>query len=200
VKWVVIILGSILAIVLIAFVVGVMLPRDHVASSTAVVRGSPDEVWRAITTVSDFPRWRNDVKRVEVLDSASGRLRWREETGFGPMTLEQVEAEPPRRFVTRLADTSDGFGGTWTYEIAPEAAGSRVTITERGFVDNALFRFMSRFIFGHYRTQQDYLRALGKRFGEEVIPEKVAERSRSSGGGRAASAGPLPAEGPATTS
>jgi hypothetical protein len=41
-------------------------------------------------------------------------------------------------------------------------------VTERGWIANPVFRFMSRFIFGYYGTQESYVRALGKRFGEEV--------------------------------
>jgi hypothetical protein len=33
-----------------------------------------------------------------------------------------------------------------------------------------MFRFMSRFIFGHTKTMETYLRALGQKFGEEVAP------------------------------
>jgi hypothetical protein len=89
-------------------------------------------------------------------------------SGFGPITFEQQESIPERRFVARIADTDQGFGGTWTYDIEPATNGSRVTITERGFVTNPLFRFMSRFVFGYHGTQEAYLRALGKRFGGPV--------------------------------
>jgi hypothetical protein len=45
-----------------------------------------------------------------------------------------------------------------------------VTITERGLVGNPIFRFVSRFVIGQTATMDSYLRALGKRFGEEVTP------------------------------
>ncbi|HMA23731.1 MAG TPA: hypothetical protein VKP00_07045, partial [Gemmatimonadaceae bacterium] len=50
---------------------------------------------------------------------------------------------------------------------------SRVTIVERGSVYNPLFRFVSRFFMGHTATIDAYLRALGKRFGEEPVPVVV---------------------------
>ena len=38
---------------------------------------------------------------------------------------------------------------------------------------NVLFRFLSRFVFGHHATFAGYVRALGRRFGEEVTPERL---------------------------
>ena len=45
-----------------------------------------------------------------------------------------------------------------------------MTVTEQGWVANPLFRFLSRVVFGHYGTLDSYLTALGKRFGEDVMP------------------------------
>lgn len=44
-----------------------------------------------------------------------------------------------------------------------------------GWVANPLFRFLSRFVFGHYRTLESYARALGRRFNQEVTPVHQAE-------------------------
>ena len=84
---------------------------------------------------------------------------------MGPVIMEVQESEPPTRFVTRIADPDQPFGGTWTFEIVPSGAGSRVTITERGEVYNPIFRVMSRFVFGYTGTMQSYLAALTARFG-----------------------------------
>jgi uncharacterized protein YndB with AHSA1/START domain len=164
-KWTLIIIGSLVAIVLLVTVVGALLPRDHVARSYTLLRAAPDTVWQTITDVAGAPAWR-DVQKVEVLTDGAGPLRWREHGKYGPITFEQIESVRPSKFVARIADTDQGFGGTWTYDIVPEGKGSRVTITENGFVTNPIFRFMSRFVFGYHGTQEEYLRALGKKFGE----------------------------------
>jgi hypothetical protein len=44
--------------------------------------------------------------------------------------VEVVEATPPSRFVTRIADPDQLFGGSWTVQIARDGVGSRVTVTE----------------------------------------------------------------------
>jgi hypothetical protein len=66
--------------------------------------------------------------------------------------------------VTRIRDTDLGYSGQWTYSFTPENGGTLVTITEDGEVSNVLFRFMSRYIFGHTATIDGYLESLAKRF------------------------------------
>jgi uncharacterized protein YndB with AHSA1/START domain len=150
--------------------VGSRLPRDHVASRRALIRRPPAEVFAAIQDFGRAAEWRGDVKRVSVLGEVGGRLRFREEGAHGAMTLEVMELVPGERLVTRIADPELPFGGTWTYELKPAAAGTEIEITERGFVKPALFRALARYVFGHHRTLEQYLRALGKRFGEDVAP------------------------------
>jgi hypothetical protein len=81
--------------------------------------------------------------------------------------METVEMVPPQKLVTRIADPKLPFGGTWAFEIAPTAEGATLRITERGYVTNPFFRFMSRFVFGQTSTMESYLRSLAKKFGEE---------------------------------
>ena len=63
--------------------------------------------------------------------------------------------------MTRIDSKSLPFGGTWTYEVQPEADGrSRLQITEDGEIYNPVFRFVSRFVIGQTRTINSYLEAL----------------------------------------
>ena len=82
-----------------------------------------------------------------------------------------MEEVPPSRLVTRIADEELPFGGSWTFELRPDGAGTLLTITERGFVKNVIFRALARYVFTHHRTLEQYLRTLGRRFGVEVKPE-----------------------------
>ena len=169
-RWPFIILAVLAGVPIAVVGVGVLLPREHTATSHATINAPPDSVWSALTDVDDFPAWRDDVARVEVLPARDGHRIWREVGKHDAITFEQVEAEPPRRLVSRIADPSLPFGGIWTYVVSPEGPGSRVTITEDGVVHNPIFRFVSRFVFGHHASQEAYLRALGRRFGHEARP------------------------------
>ena len=124
------------------------------------INATPERVWAAITDVDAFPQWRADVSRVE-RDAGAGT--WIEHGSNGRLTFAVERAEPPRTLVTRIADRSLPFGGTWTYEIEPAGGGSVLTITEQGEIYNPVFRFMSRFVFGYESTMKSYLSSLTTR-------------------------------------
>ena len=44
--------------------------------------------------------------------------------------------------------------------VTPEGSGTRLTITERGEVYNPVFRFMSRFVFGHTASLDRFAESL----------------------------------------
>jgi uncharacterized protein YndB with AHSA1/START domain len=167
------IVAFLVALAGIAGIWGMTLPKRHLAISTAVYRVPPDSVWAAITDWPGSAAWRSDVKRVERLPDHDGHEVWDQVGDEGHWPLEILEQVPPALLVAVVADSSQGFGGTWTYTIEPEGTGSRVTISENGFVDPPIFRFLARFVFGLHSTQQAYLRGLGTRFGETVTPERV---------------------------
>ena len=168
-RWIVIAGAVLVALVLVVVLVGLALPTGHVASRTAPLPQPPETVWATITDVRAVPEWRRRVTEVEVLPPAEGRARWRERGRDGTITFETVEADPPRRLVSRIADPGLPFGGSWTYDIAPAPGGSTITITERGEVYNPIFRFVSRFIIGHQATMDAYLADLSARLGGGAV-------------------------------
>ena len=82
------------------------------------------------------------------------------EIKFGDVPMRFERQEPPSLLVARVDGNDLPFGGTWTYRIAPAPGGSELTITEDGEVYNVIFRFMSRFVFGHYATMDAYIENL----------------------------------------
>ena len=150
---------------------GSRLPRMHTASRSMVLHQTPEDVYKVVRDFGKMPEWRLELKRVEVEDRPGEGVRFREESKSGTVNYEVVEDIPAQRLVTRILDTNLGYSGKWTYTFAPEGNGTRVSITEDGEVSNILFRFMSRYIFGHTATIDAYLRSLAKRFGEDVVPQ-----------------------------
>ena len=163
---------AVVLLVAIVFVTGMMLPKTHTASIRAHYTKPPQQVFDAIYDVEHAPSWRTGLDSVRII-ARDPRLQWQESSSFGTMTFVLDEMAVPTRLVASIADTTQGFGGRWTYDIGPDGSGSVVTITEDGEVYSPLFRFMSRFVFGHYRTLEQFARDLGKKFGEDVTPERV---------------------------
>ena len=152
----IIVVGIIVALVAAIVAIGYMLPVKHVAVRERTFAAPPERVFAAIATPADYPRWRRDVRQVELLPEENGRPRFRETGSDGAITFRIEALEPDRRLVTRIAERLP-FGGSWTFELAPAGAGTTLRITEDGEVYNPIFRFMSRFVFGHHRTIERYL-------------------------------------------
>jgi hypothetical protein len=156
----ILIVGALVALVLLLIAIGYALPIGHVATRETRLAGPPERVFGLLRDVEKFPTWRSDVESVEV-PATTPALRWRER-GDNDITFEMETVDAPRKIVTRIADRTLPFGGSWTYELSPHDGGTRLAITENGEVYNPLFRFMSRFVFGHTATLDRYLADLGQ--------------------------------------
>jgi hypothetical protein len=163
-----IVLATLLGLVVLVALVGWSLPVKHRASRQASFTASPDAVYAVISAPRDFPSWRSKVKSVEMLPDNEHHLSFREVGDDGSILYVVDEAIPSRRLVTRIADRSLPFGGTWTYELTPAGTGTTLRITEDGEVYNVIFRIVSKFVFGHDATIDAYLRDLGRRLGQDV--------------------------------
>jgi hypothetical protein len=143
-KWVLIVMGTLAALFVLMAIVGLCVAREHRATSTVTLRRPPETVWQALQEIGG--------------------------AGFD-LPVIVLESSAPRKLVTQIdPKVKAPFGGTWTFELTSEASGTRVTVTETGWVSNPIFRFMSRFLFGYYGSLDKHLKALGKRLGEAVQP------------------------------
>jgi uncharacterized protein YndB with AHSA1/START domain len=166
-KWLLIIAGTLVGLVLLLTLVGLALPREHRVASRISLRQPPESVFAVIRDFGAIPTWWPSVKHVSRRNDPQGREIWDETMGDGlEMGLEVVTAEPPSLLKTVIVGDAP-FGGSWTTRIEPVPIGSTVTVTEHGWVSNPIFRVISR-LMGHHRTMDDYLKALGSRFGEQV--------------------------------
>jgi len=128
-------LAVLVAIVLGTFGFGASQPIAHVATRSRKMPARPEIVWGLINDPVATKGWGGDNK------------------------TEVVEQDAPRLLVRKIVGEK-AFGGTWTFEIAPEGHdASTLTITERGEVYNPLFRTAMR-LTGQTRGIDGYLAKL----------------------------------------
>lgn len=163
-----------LALALLLTLVGALLPVQHVATVRIALSQPPEAVYDVVTDVTRATEWRTGLDSLRVVD-AGPPLRWRESSSMGTIEFARVDAIAPRMVRAEIQGAKEqGFGGTWTWDIVPQPdGGTVVTITENGEVYNPIFRLLSRYVFGHYDTLEQYARDLAKRFGETAEPERV---------------------------
>lgn len=170
-KWVLIIISGLVGLVALMALIGVFVPREHRATSTVTLQQSPDSVWKVARDLGGITTWWPEIKESVRQPDREGHEVWRQKMSGFEVPLIVMESAPPRRLVTKIdASAGAAFGGTWTYELTPDSSGTRITVTEAGWIGNPMFRFLSRFVLGYYGSLDGYLKALGKRFGEEVRP------------------------------
>ena len=162
-RWVLVIGLAVTLLVIVVAVVGAMLPKRHSVSRMARVAMPPDELYALLTDVSKYQSWRKDVKSLQRLPDKNGMPAWIEESNGMKIPMRFERMERPSLLVGRIDSTELAFGGTWTYRIAPASGGSDLTITEDGEVYNPIFRFISRFVFGHDATMDAFLKNLQAR-------------------------------------
>src|SRR5271156_1372843 len=169
-----VLVALLVVIILVVVAIGAFLPQQHVSTRAAQFRQPPDASWPGSTEGAKYPACRKDVARVEMLPPVNGKPSWREfDNHGGSVPYEVMVMVPPRALVVRIADPKLPFGGTWTYEISTMKDGSSlVRITEAGEIYNPIFRVAARYVLGYSRTQEQYLQALGAKFGQSVTIEK----------------------------
>ena len=170
-KWLLVVMGVLAALFALMALIGAFVAREHRATSTITLRQPRESVWKVVRDIGAAPAWFPALQKSERLPDGDGREVWRQKVGGFDVPLIVLESSPPRKIVTQIDPKAGGaFGGTWTYELTPESNGTRVSVTEAGWISNPIFRFMARFLFGYYGSLDNYLKALGKRFGETVQP------------------------------
>lgn len=159
--------GAVVVLLVIAVIlIGSLLPKRHVVSRSASYRATPDQLFRLI---AGRQNWRPDVLHCEAVPDTDGRELMRETTRDGnTITYEMLDRVPDRSMKRRIATPNLPYSGSWIYSLEPGGESTVVRITEDGEVYNPVFRFMSRFVFGHTHTMDAYLHALGKATGQEV--------------------------------
>ncbi len=161
---------ALLVLLIVPIVVGRFVPKGHVAAGSAVYAQPPEQLWRVVSDFGSWPEWNSAVTRMERQPDRYGRPVWVAIGKWGEMPSVVDVSEPPRLLVTRIPeDAGIGFHGSWTYEIAAADGGASLRITERGEVNNSVFRFVSLF-FDQRTTLNRFLTDLGARFGENVTP------------------------------
>jgi len=172
-QWLLYVLGGLVALFVLLLGIGYALPKGHVAARRVRIQRPVDDVWRAIVDVDAYPAWRRGVTKIERTPRG-----FRETSSHGAIPYDVVDEQVNALRITRIADPKLPFGGRWIYELAVDGDGTRVTITEDGFITNPIFRVLSRTVFSTTSTMEGYLEDLGKRLGAPGVVESAPPSSR----------------------
>jgi hypothetical protein len=151
--WILYIAGGLVGFVALLNLVGLALPRDHLAARRAHFAQPPERVWDAMVALSDEVAKRDKLPIEVELD------------------------DKPRTRINRIIDDKLPFGGRWYYELEPEGNGARLTITEAGFVKVPMFRIFTTL--APNATKTKFLRELGTKLAVTVTVEPAEPSARA---------------------
>src|SRR5258706_7768560 len=147
-KWVLIVIVGLAGLMGLMALIGVFVSRDHRATSTISLRQSPDSVWKVVRDLGGITAWFPAMQQSERLPDRDGHEVWHQKMSGFDVPIIVLESSPPRTLVTQIDPTAGGaFGGTWTYEGAPDSAGKRSSVTEGGWVNKTFFPVNSPLFF-----------------------------------------------------
>jgi uncharacterized membrane protein YgcG len=195
--WIAYAVVGLVGLVAVMALIGLFLPRGHVAARRCVLARPPEAVWAALVDLDAQPRWRRGLKKLERLDER----RFRETTRQGAITFELMEDRPRELRIIQIADDKLPFGGRWIYELAPDGdsggggggsdgggddsggggggGGTRLTLTEDGFIKNPVFRLLAATVFSTSTTLEVFLRDLAAHLGVAAVIEPAEPSPRA---------------------
>jgi uncharacterized protein YndB with AHSA1/START domain len=164
--WLLIILGIPALLLLALLVFGSLQPVTHSVTRSLTLKQTPETVFAVLDNVDQLPSWSSMVVKVEHIADRDGRPATRQTTKFGMSFIATtMERQPPFRLVGRVEKEGGPVWGTWTYTLAPDGGGCRVTITEDGEMKNPFFRALGR-LRGSDTSIKLQLADLARKFGE----------------------------------
>ncbi len=129
-------------------VVGLLLPALHREEVRTLLPASARTVWAILNDLDGMLDWRRDLRRLERLPDAEGRVRWLEvRSGGGLTTYQRVESVAPSRMVVQSAET----GRRWVYEVRGLDRGSELAVLQERTITNPFERTLVR-VFGSDRN------------------------------------------------
>jgi hypothetical protein len=170
-KFLRILLGIVLLLIVAVFGVGMLLPETYHAQVQLTLHRSPAEVWAAVSDYQKHPIGGYMRKSTQPQPDVNGLPAWIEDLGDTRLRIETREATPPS-FVRRyLKDETVSMDGFWEIRIEPAEGVSRITASSELHVRSGtwhapIFRVIMSLTSAVRQSLENYWKGIGTSFGE----------------------------------
>lgn len=149
---------------------GYSLPVEHqITMQRHYEQKTPDDIWAVIANHRKYSQWREDVYEITEIPSRGKYDAWKEVDANGhSVPYEIIGHSPGKQLIIEITDASLPYGGTWTFDLLPDATGTTVKITEHGSIDNLLLRVFAHFVTGYTSDMNSWLNSLDNKFAMEA--------------------------------
>ncbi len=146
---------------LLVFVVGLFLPKKKSAQRVVEFNAVPEEIWRIVTEVEQQPRWRTDLKKVEILERTAEYEVWTEFPANGaPSTFKTRKKTPFKCYEMEIVRSAVFHGRRIINLNGLNIDVTRVTVAEQAEIKNPFMRVFAHLSVDFGRTIDRYVKDL----------------------------------------
>ncbi|KAI9492943.1 hypothetical protein BDB00DRAFT_826244 [Zychaea mexicana] len=175
------------------YILGCLLPKDHVVSRTKAYKNiTAERLWQILTDVEAYPSWQPTLERVDFdkKETDQGRqLVYTEHTkrnkritttiivsnNSGNQSTTAATASEQRQILSRVIEEDSRqrqdkptFVGTWTFQINSTTDGEVILeIVEEGSIPRPMVRLLHLVLLGFHRRLDRFLKDLGRSIQED---------------------------------
>ncbi len=149
------------------WILGFLAPLRHQVQESIELACTPEVCWEKLTDFATYPTWQQHIKAVQELEPNL----WEEDYGRWRLIFRTLEAAPPFLLARKIKDQGQGFGGEWIFQLEQTPFGTRLTLTEKGWIQHRLFRGISHFLLGHKKSIRRFQAALLASFTPPPLEE-----------------------------
>ena len=156
----------IISVVLIAFIIGVLLPKERSEQRIILYKASPKIVYETVINNSDFS-YRSDIKDLQIIDDNAGFQTWKEISKNGQeITFRVTKKEPYSHYEFEIVE-ANGVKGYWIGQFnKTEAGGTEFISTEHIVIENPIIRLLSYLFFDLGKFMDSYQKDLANKLNE----------------------------------
>lgn len=151
-------------LLLVLALIGILLPKQHIANSSVEINADINEVWDKLNHVLKSAEWRSDVKSVEQNEAWNNHFAYTENLKQGTKISFAVIHKIEKEKIIKKIIHNKNFGGEWEIQLSGSSKKCRVQITERGEIFNPLFRLFAKYFYDTSATINIYLKDLQNSF------------------------------------
>jgi Polyketide cyclase / dehydrase and lipid transport len=170
-----IVFSMLCAFLIVVLAYGYSLPVEHKTTMQRHYDKKADELWDIIVDYRKYSQWRQNVYEVNEMPAKGVYEAWKEVDANGrSVAFEIVGYLPGVQMIIEMTDTTLPYGGSWTFDLLPDATGTVVKITENGKIDNLVLRVIAHLVTGYTSSMNAWLNSLDNKFALESRMAKSA--------------------------
>lgn len=166
--WIARIIAVLALLAVLLYGVGLLIPSERVITKTTIIDAPVARVFKTITDVERYPKWRGKVRAVEI-ESRDKLWRWTETHDDGAKAhVQELVKEPLKRYEIEFHD-SGGMHGQRVAELEPSnESRTKMTYTETLVLDRPFFRLPAYLLINVGSEMDKYLGDLNRESSSET--------------------------------